>query len=46
VVWTFWRHSPRIVVKPSYVVFGEALFPLWNWVERMEREKTCPNYQK
>jgi hypothetical protein len=36
----------KVAVKLSFVVFGEALLPLWNGAERMEREKTCPNYPK
>ena len=32
----------RIAVKPSYVVFGKALFPLWNWAERSGEKETMP----
>ena len=36
----------NFAVLRSCVDFGETLLPLWNGAERMEREKTCPNYPK
>lgn len=36
----------NIAVLCNCVVFGEALVPLWNRAERIEREKLCPNYLK